>query len=553
MIRNIGLFILCLGCSLSLLGQAQTVRGFSDAQSGMLYYDFDQANDHKDKRFLYTICPEEASCMQLDYTLVKSALEANFIRIYTGKETSDEPIESLGGVAQDQLFQIASSCITVEFLRDQAGLESTWSLLWRSEAEGDCIRSGEAMADCPEVTEVCGPVYQETFRLLKSAKHTSQAVDGSCLQKPSHSSWYKFMVQQDGQLEFSIQPQNGFDDFDWVLYKADTAWTHPCPDSLQARHRMACNYAAGRGSVGSTGMDPLGTRFQSSSSESPFSRSVSVEKGDVFFLLVNDFSTDNFGFTLRFNEVVLACDNPPHRFVPINHQPITGRPKVPSYNQFSRYTRILRLDLAEKANHPLGMGMLNGIDWSVVNTPGIKPLSGEIPTTGQGLAGVLVTGLKLGRFPAYAADDMASPVQFGDLVSLVEKRYGDAAWNLAPEHFASFSNVVELIVDEVFDRTSGRKRQEIRMVRLIFADEAGVTPEANVAIFQFSDLIPYLDQVSAPSPHNDAQSLSLLDYINGQLYSSVTIHSRHQDARTRNEAAHQQQLEVEFEDYHWDR
>lgn len=551
--RQIGLLLLCMGFALSAWTQTKTVRGFSDAQSGMLYYDVDKATDQKNKRFLYTICPEEASCMQLDYTLVKSALAADFIRIYLGKEVTDSPLQSLGGMPQDQLFQIAGSCITIEFMRDQTGLESTWSLLWRSEKEGDCIRSGEPVASCPEVTEVCGPVYEESFPLLGTAKKAGQAVDGSCLYKPSHSSWYKFMIQQDGQLQFSIQPQNGFDDFDWVLWKADSAWTNPCPDSLQDEHRMACNYAAGRGSIGRTGMDPLGTHFQSSSSESPFSRPVGVAKGDVFFLLVNDFSTDNQGFTLNFNEVVLACENPPRRFVPINHQPITGRPKIPSYNQFSRYTRILRLDLSEKANQALGMGMLQGVDWSVVAQPGVKALTPPVRTTGLGLAGVLVTGLKLGRFPAYAADDMASPVQYGDLVDLIQRRYGEAAWHLYPEHFAGFANHVELIVDEIFDRTSGRKRQNIRMVRLIWSDEAGETPDCNVAVFQFSDLIPYLDQVSAPSLHNDAQSLSLLDYINSQLYTSVTVHRKHKDSATRNEAAQARKEEVEFEDYNWDR
>lgn len=542
---------LCLTLPNSLTSQIKVVRGSSDAQSGMLYYDIEKANDKKEKQFLYTICPDQARCMQLDFTLVSSALESDFIRLYAGDNADGEPIQSLGGKSLDRLVQYSGSCITVEFLRDHKGLNTAWTLLWKSDLEGDCIRSGEVDDDCPYITEICGPEYRENFRYFNEARVASQAVMGSCLDQPKRSSWYKFQAQQNGQLQFSILPHNGIDDYDWVLWRADSTWTDPCPDSLLLTQKLACNYASGRGQTGSTGMDVLGTSLETTASGNPFARPVEARKGDVFFLLVNDYSRKSQGFTIRMNEVVLACDNPIRAFVPINHQPVTGRPKIPSRNAFSRYTRILRIDLNEKINRPMGMCDAGEIDWERSVGEFDKPMTAGLKVPGSGIHGAILNGLKLGLFQGYACEDMATPIHYGDLIHLLKRQGVEANWEMSTDALASFGNYIELIVDEIFDRTSGRKRQELRMVRLVWSPSHGDLPDMNIAVFQWEEIVDILDQVWVPNPHNDVNSLSLRDFIEGQMYSSINVHQRNADNRNKAEAERGEVLEVEFEAYHW--
>ncbi len=560
-----------------LPAQAKVVRGNSDAQSGMLYYDIEKATDQQKKRFLYTICPEEIHCMQLDFTLVQSALEADFIRIYPGVDASEEPIQSFGGITRDKLFQFNGNCLTVEFLRDEQGLNSAWTLLWKSEKEGECIRSGKKDDDCPYITEICGPVYQETFKYFKESQVASQAVFGSCLDQPKRSSWYKFQAQQDGPLAFAIKPANGKDDYDWVLWRADSTWANPCPDSLLLTQKLACNFAAGLGSAGSTGMNTFGSTLETTASGNPFARPVDAKKGDIFFLLLNDYSRQSQGFSIKFNEVVLACENPVRTFVAINHAVVSGQPKVPVRNQFSRYTAILRIPLNEKNNQPLGNCDAGEVAWdelvSGLERPLVrgtenplggserqlarapeKPLEAGLRIPGTGIHAAILNGLKLGRYQGYSCEDMASPVHYGDMLDFASLQLGEEVnWERPDEALAGFGNYIELIVDEIFDRTTARRRQQIRMVRLVWSDESTNLPDYNIAVFQWEDIAGLLDQVSVPNPHNDVSSLSVKDFLEGQFYTSIHVHQRHRNNRTPEEAEDEAVKEIEFEAYHWDR
>ena len=76
-----------------VFAQPKVVRGNSDAHSGMLFYDVEKATDKQEKRFLYTICPEQARCLQLDFSLIQSALDADFIRFYAGDNADGPPIQ----------------------------------------------------------------------------------------------------------------------------------------------------------------------------------------------------------------------------------------------------------------------------------------------------------------------------------------------------------------------------------------------------------------------------------------------------------------------------
>lgn len=528
--------------------QLPVIKGRSEAHAGMLYYDSDRAQDRKERSYLYTISPDSAACLQLDFTLVSDPGDGNFIRLYAGKDPSAPLLEQLGSGSGSRLLQFPGKVLTVEFLRVGEALASTWTLSWRSDRQGGCILPGTQRDSCPDVQDICGPSFSENFHYFGPRPGGSTAIEGACIDGPHHSSWYRFMAVRDGDLQFKITPHNGRDDYDWVLWQVRGDSAPDCPSRLSVDQQSACNHAAGRGISGSTGMALSGNSLRASSTDNPFSRTIAARKGDVFFLLVDDYSQHSQGFQLDFNDVVLACENPRRDFLPLAHKPpLAGKPIVPAQNQFSRYTRILRIDLGEKSNQALQQCSL---PWAAVaDLPGSKPLDADGRLVGPGIGGALLTGLKYGCYPAYAAHDHASPVHFGDIL-VVAGAEGD--WEDSDGKLEGFNEVLELIVDEVFDRTSGRKRQQIRMVRLVWRDSNPGLPERNVALIQFEDVVSLLDRLELPNPHNEASSMTALDFLNGQMYNAINISQRSKPNRSLEEASFERSKEIEYEDYRWD-
>ena len=526
--------------------QLPVIKGSSSAHAGMLYYDVAQAKDLRERRYSYTISPDSAACLRLDFTLVESPPDLDFIRVHSGTDNAAPALVELGGQKGSQLFQSDGSPITVEFLRQGPAVQSTWTLSWRSDRLAGCAEGGSRPDDCPDVQEICGPTFTETFHYF-DAKGTAKAIEGGCLDRPHHSSWYKFVAARAGQLQFTITPRNGFDDFDWVLWQVPADSAPACPADLGADYQRACNHAGGRGSKGSTGMSPVGRLRESSTLGNPFSSTVPANKGDVFFLLVDDYSQHSQGFQIDFNEVVLDCRNPDRDFLPLDHKPPRTKPMVPKQNQFSRYTRILRIDLDEKANVPLRDCRA---EWRAFEAlENVKAGEGEGQMAGAGVAGALLTGLKYGYFKAYAAHDHATPVHFGDVLEVAGK---EGQWETPNGELDRFNHVLELVVDEIFDRNTGRKKQQIRLVRLVWWRHDLGLPEQNVALFQFPEVAPVLDRMFLPNPHNEAMEISALDFLKGQMYNSINLQQGSKANRTLDEAAFEREREINAEDYRWD-
>jgi hypothetical protein len=183
--------------------------------------------------------------------------------------------------------------------------------------------------------------------------HSPTPPAGSCVDEPHNATWLRFAIAKPGNLQFEILPDNGFDDFDWVLVEADSAHLDACPELPEVAARLACNNAAGSGQAGATGMDERGVSFNPGTTESPYCKPLAVEKGDIFFLYIDDWSRHSTGFTIRFNDVVMQCANPHKDFLHLDWNEELGKPKVDPRKAFSQYTRVLRIDLAEKANLPL--------------------------------------------------------------------------------------------------------------------------------------------------------------------------------------------------------
>lgn len=549
-----------------VLAQIPVVRGKSTTQSGMLYYDHQTATDAKSRTYIYTLCPDSAGCIRLDFNLVECTLTDNlmsrdFITVYDGASTEAPVLSTLGNLHGSRVVQSQQGCLTVEFKRDAQSRLSIWTALWQAQSKAACIAPQEK-GTCADVQDICGPSYHENFPYYGvEAPQALETVPGTCVERQHNSTWYRFMAQQDGQLSFDIQPDNGLDDYDWVLLRGNPKDPSACPDLAQVERKLACNFSVGRGPRASTGMGDLGESASAGAADCPYSRSIAARKGDVFFLLIDDFSMHSSGFDITFNEVVMPCINPAKDLLHIDHLPRQLPPKVDARTTFSQYTRVLRIDLGEKANARLANAPLPSKLFANTETASTKSI-GELAVLPRysGIAQVLIQGLKTSSLQAYSAEDFTTPIHYGDLLNLMARQDSNTAhqpanswWSPPVAAFDKFSQVVELIVDERIDRNTAMAKQQIRYLRLLWTDRDGLSPDYNVAVFRYEEVRDLLDRVACSNPHNDVQYVSLRDVLESQQYQGLVVGRAGKSIKTLEQGRFESDRQIELECYHWSR
>ena len=105
----------------------------------------------------------------------------------------------------------------------------------------------------------------------------------------SNSAWYRFRTGASGQLGFNI----GFDadeDWDFALYKTG--------DCTNLGEPVRCNFFDNRNKASFTGIgeDPTGI-----SDTARYDEWLQVEAGEDYYLLINNFSNNNSGFSIQFS------------------------------------------------------------------------------------------------------------------------------------------------------------------------------------------------------------------------------------------------------------
>ena len=154
--------------------------------------------------------------------------------------------------------------------------------------------------DCPSPVPVCSPVTavgDPGYQAIGSdCDHTG---DGNCTTGERGSAWYQITIANPGALNFTIRPNDGVSDYDYVLWKVAGAGATSCANIAASGGGsvVSCNYSA----LGTTGVYTGGnTPPPYSGFDGAFEPTVNVAAGEVYLLVVQNFANSTSGFSLDF-------------------------------------------------------------------------------------------------------------------------------------------------------------------------------------------------------------------------------------------------------------
>ena len=166
-----------------------------------------------------------------------------------------------------------------------------------------CMVSGgtllaQVSADCTTAIPICSNTPINSGTDGYSIDDFQGATASGCLERTttgvieSNSAWYKFKTGAAGQLGFNIQ-HDPSEDWDYALYRTDNCG--------QLGEPVRCNFFDNRdqNSYIGVGEDPSGNTLTVQ-----YEDWLQVEAGEEYYLLINNFSNINSGFSIQFSGAI---------------------------------------------------------------------------------------------------------------------------------------------------------------------------------------------------------------------------------------------------------
>ncbi len=160
--------------------------------------------------------------------------------------------------------------------------------------------------DCETAIPVCNEVYDENNSPVGTGNIFEQGPNTCQTSGEFNSSWYVFTAQETGPLSFILDPNNINDDYDWSLYNITTGGCAGINSGNSPE--VSCNsYGALMGAQGSTGISTIQGGSGSSNGPGdtngpPFNGDLGVQQGNVYALVVMNFTGTTNGYSLDFSE-----------------------------------------------------------------------------------------------------------------------------------------------------------------------------------------------------------------------------------------------------------
>ncbi len=158
--------------------------------------------------------------------------------------------------------------------------------------------------DCINAIRVCASSFQQSNAYIGLGNVEDVPQGSSCLQGGENNSvWYTFIVQQSGQINFQIIPNTATVDYDFALYLLGE---EGCADIVSGTNQpVRCNYSS---TAGNTGLSNAATGVSEGSSGPNQCSSLAVQAGEVYVLLVSNFSSSQDGYQINFGGSAIVED-----------------------------------------------------------------------------------------------------------------------------------------------------------------------------------------------------------------------------------------------------
>jgi len=161
-----------------------------------------------------------------------------------------------------------------------------------------CLPPPPSAQDCSGGVTVCN---SQAFSGNSSGFGSTQELtltNSGCLSIEHQSSWYFFEASAAGQIAFTISPANGTDDYDFAVWGPYPTGSTPltiCPPTVAP---LRCSYAFLGGNTGL--LNGAGDNTEGAGGDR-FVEDINANVGDVFILVVDNFSASLSPFDLNWN------------------------------------------------------------------------------------------------------------------------------------------------------------------------------------------------------------------------------------------------------------
>jgi gliding motility-associated-like protein len=185
--------------------------------------------------------------------------------------------------------------------------------------------------DCLAAIPICQNVYSTTISYSGEGNYPNEInSNSSCLGSGEKNDvWYTFTVQQSGNLNFLITPNNSSDDYDWAVYNLTN---NNCSDIYtNPGLEVSCNFSAQPGTTGPNG----GSANTSQPAQgTPYNAVIPVTVGQTYVVNVSNFSSSQNGYTIDFSaSTAVIFDQVPPQILSVNNPGCGGNTLTVTFSE----------------------------------------------------------------------------------------------------------------------------------------------------------------------------------------------------------------------------
>src|ERR1044071_2979515 len=185
--------------------------------------------------------------------------------------------------------------------------------------------------DCLDAIPICQNVYSTTVSYSGEGNYPNEINSGtSCLGSGElNDVWYTFTVQQSGNLNFLITPNNSADDYDWAVYNLTN---NNCSDIYtNPSIEVSCNFS---GTPGTTGPNGGSSNTSQNAAGTPYNAVIPVTVGQTYVVNVSNFSSTQNGYTIDFSaSTAVIFDQIPPQILSVNNPGCGGNTLTVTFSE----------------------------------------------------------------------------------------------------------------------------------------------------------------------------------------------------------------------------